>query len=35
MKKLVNEIGLSVLISMTTGNGGSEVIKETAKMLSS
>lgn len=35
MKKLVKEIGLSVLISMTTGNGGPEVIKETAKMLSS
>jgi predicted Zn-dependent protease len=35
MKKLVKEIGLSVLISMTTGNGGSEVIKETAKLLSS
>lgn len=35
MKKLVKEIGLSVLISMTTVNGGSEVIKETAKMLSS
>lgn len=35
MKKLVKEIGLSVLIAMTTGNGGSEVIKETAKMLSS
>lgn len=35
MKKLVKEIGLSVLISMTTGNGGGEVIKETAKMLSS
>lgn len=35
MKKLVKEIGLSVLISMTTGNGGSEIIKETAKMLSS
>jgi beta-barrel assembly-enhancing protease len=35
MKKLVKEIGLSVLISMTTGNGGTEVIKETAKMLSS
>ncbi|ADY54047.1 peptidase M48 Ste24p [Pseudopedobacter saltans DSM 12145] len=34
MKKLVKEIGLSVLISMTT-NGGPEVIKETAKMLSS
>lgn len=35
MKKLVKEIGLSVLISMTTGNTGVEVIKETAKILSS
>jgi len=35
MKKLVKEIGLSVLISITTGNRGTEVIKETAKMLSS
>lgn len=35
MKKLVKEVGLSVLISMTTGNGGAQVIKETAKMLSS
>ncbi|MBM3418882.1 MAG: M48 family metallopeptidase [Bacteroidetes bacterium] len=35
MKKLVKEIGLSVLISMTTGSSGAEVIKETAKMLSS
>ena len=35
MKKLIKEIGLSVLISMTTGNGGTEIIKETAKMLSS
>lgn len=35
MKKLVKEVGLSVLISMTTGKGGSETIKETAKMLSS
>ncbi len=35
MKKLVKEIGLSVLISMTTGNGGAEIIKEAAKMLSS
>lgn len=35
MKKLVKEIGLSVLISMTTGNSSGEVIKETAKMLSS
>ena len=35
MKKLVKEVGLSVLISMTTGNSGSDIIKETAKMLSS
>lgn len=35
MKKLVKEIGLSVLISMTTGSGGTDVIKEAAKMLSS
>jgi beta-barrel assembly-enhancing protease len=35
MKKLVKEMGLSVLISMTTGNGGTEIIKEAAKMLSS
>lgn len=34
MKKLVKELGLSVLISMTAGGGG-EVIRETAKMLSS
>ncbi|MDG1227360.1 MAG: M48 family metallopeptidase [Polaribacter sp.] len=35
MKKLVKEIGLSALISMTTGGSGSEIIKETARMLSS
>lgn len=35
MKKLVKEVGLSVLLSITTGNGGSETIKETAKILSS
>lgn len=35
MKTLVKEIGLSVLISMTTGNAGAEIIKETAKILSS
>ncbi|WP_442794838.1 M48 family metallopeptidase [Pelobium manganitolerans] len=35
MKKLIKEMGLSVLISMTTGNSGAEVIKGTAKMLSS
>jgi len=35
MKKLFKEVGLSVLISMTAGNGSSETIRETAKMLSS
>lgn len=35
MKKLVKEIGLSVLISMTTGSNGAETIKESARMLSS
>jgi predicted Zn-dependent protease len=35
MKKLVQEVGLSVLISMTGGSGGADVIKETAKMISS
>jgi beta-barrel assembly-enhancing protease len=35
MKKLVKEVGLSFLISITTGNRASENIKETAKLLSS
>jgi len=36
MKKLIKEVGLSVLISMTTGNGaGSEGIQKAASMLSS
>ncbi|MEY4931655.1 MAG: hypothetical protein RI909_2379 [Bacteroidota bacterium] len=35
MKKLIKEVGLSMLISMTTSGGGSEIIKETAKTLSS
>jgi predicted Zn-dependent protease len=35
MKKLIKEIGLSVLISMTTGNGNANIIRETARMLSS
>ncbi len=35
MKKLIKEVGLSALISMTGGNGGGEIIKETAKVLSS
>lgn len=34
-KKLVKEIGLSTLISMTTGNAGGEAIKQAAKILSS
>lgn len=35
MKKLIKEIGLSTLISVTTGGGSSEIIKESAKILSS
>ncbi|MDA3893180.1 MAG: M48 family metallopeptidase [Salinivirgaceae bacterium] len=35
MKKLINEVGLSVLVSMATGNNSSEIISETARMLSS
>ena len=35
MQKLIREVGLSVLISMTTGNGGSESIGGAAKILSS
>lgn len=35
MKKLIKEVGLSVLISMASGNGGAEILKETAKLLSS
>jgi predicted Zn-dependent protease len=35
MKTLVKEIGLSVLISMTTGTGGAEIVKESAKLLTS
>ncbi len=35
MKKLVKEVGISVLISMSTGNTGTQVIRETAKKLSS
>jgi len=34
MKKLIKEVGLSVLISMTTG-GGADIVRETVKMLSS
>jgi len=35
MNKLVKEIGLSVLISMSTGNGNSEAIKSAIKQISS
>jgi predicted Zn-dependent protease len=35
MKKLMKEVGLSVLISMTTGRSGGEIIKSSAKLLSS
>jgi len=35
MNKLVKEIGLSVLISMSTGNGNSEMMKGVLKQLSS
>lgn len=35
MNKLVKEIGLSVLISMSTGNGNAETIKGAIKQLSS
>jgi len=35
MKKLIKEVGLSVLFSMTTGSSGTEIIKETAKILPS
>ena len=31
MKSLVKEVGLAVLISMTTGNAGSEIIQEVLK----
>jgi predicted Zn-dependent protease len=33
MKKLIKEVGLSTLISMTSGGGGTEVIKETIKLF--
>jgi len=35
MKKLIREIGLSVLFSATTGTNNPEIIKEAARMLSS
>lgn len=35
MKKLVKEVGLSVLLSLATGSGGSEVATQVAQILSS
>lgn len=35
MKKIVKEVRISLLISITTGNSGEQIIKETAKTLSS
>ena len=35
MKKLIKEVGLSVLAKMIAGNDGGAVLKETAKLLSS
>lgn len=35
MKKLIKELGLSFIITMTSGNAGTEVLKETVKLLSS
>ncbi len=35
MKKLVKEMGISVLISMAGGNGGGQMIKEAVQLLSS
>jgi predicted Zn-dependent protease len=35
MNKLIKEVGLSVLISMSTGNGNSEAIKSAIKQISS
>lgn len=35
MKKLIKEVGLSVLISMTAGKGGTDIIRGAAKHLSS
>lgn len=35
MKKLIKEVGLSVLIGITSNGNGTEVLKETAKLLSS
>ncbi len=35
MKKLVKEVGLSALLSLTAGNAGSEIAKKTIRLLSS
>lgn len=35
MKKLVKEVGLSAIVSMASGKGGVDIIRESAKLLSS
>lgn len=35
MKKLLKEVGLSVLVSVVSGDGGTDVLSSTAKLLSS
>lgn len=35
MKKLIKEVGLSVILSMTTGSGGADMARETARIISS
>ncbi len=35
MEKLIKEVGLSAILSITTGSNGSDVLSETAKILSS
>ncbi len=34
MKRLIKEIGLSVIVSLTTGNGGTDIVPEITKLLS-
>ena len=35
MKKLIKEVGFSILISISTGKSGSKIVEETTKLLSS
>jgi beta-barrel assembly-enhancing protease len=35
MKKLIKEVGLSVILSMTTGSSGADMARETARIISS